>query len=73
MAGSKKQQGESNKEHKSRSSRCDLIFPVGRIHRYYKQGKYSTNLGIGAGVYTAAVLEYITTEILDLAGKAAEE
>ena len=72
MAGTRSKQRDSNKP-QSKSSRCDLIFPVGRIHRCFKQGKYSASVGIGAGVFTAAVLEYITTEILELAGKAAEE
>ena len=62
-----------SRRHQSKSSRCDLIFPVGKIHRFYKQGKYSSTLGIGASVYTAAVLEYITHEVIELAGRAAAE
>ena len=50
-----------------------MIFPVGKINRFYKQGKYAATLGIGASVYTAAVLEYITTEVLMLAGQAAAD
>ncbi|RXG60709.1 Late histone H2A.L3 [Armadillidium vulgare] len=30
---------------KSRSRRAGLYFPVGRIHRYFKRGKYSKRVG----------------------------
>ena len=39
-------------------------FPVGRIGRYLKLGKYATRLGAGAPVYLCAVLEYLCAEIL---------
>ena len=55
---------------KTRSTRAGLQFPVGRIHRYLKRGNYSERVGAGAPVYLAAVLEYLTAEILELAGNA---
>jgi histone H2A len=57
----------------SRSSRAGLQFPVGRIARYLKQGKYAERVGAGAPVYLAAVLEYLAAEVLELAGKAAKD
>ena len=60
-------------KNQSNSSRCDLIFPVGRTTRYIKQGRYANQVGVGAGIFTAAVLEYLTVEILELAGNAADE
>ena len=60
-----------NTKTKSRSSRAGLQFPVGRIHRYLKKGNFSQRVGSGAPVYLAAVMEYLTAEILELAGNAA--
>ena len=58
---------------KTRSSRAGLQFPVGRITRLLKKGNYSERVGVGAPVYLAAVLEYLTAEILELAGNAAKD
>ncbi|XP_063715759.1 histone H2A-like [Symsagittifera roscoffensis] len=58
---------------KTRSSRAGLQFPVGRITRLLKKGNYSQRVGAGAPVYLAAVLEYLTAEILELAGNAAKD
>uniref|UniRef100_UPI00398F1068 histone H2A type 2-A-like n=1 Tax=Pristiophorus japonicus TaxID=55135 RepID=UPI00398F1068 len=52
---------------KSRSSRAGLQFPVGRVHRLLRKGNYAERVGAGAP-YMAAMLEYLTAEILELAG-----
>ena len=57
----------------SRSSKAGLQFPVGRVGRYLKKGKYATRVGAGAPVYLAAVMEYLCAEILELAGNAARD
>jgi histone H2A len=57
----------------SRSSKAGLQFPVGRIARYLKKGRYAQRIGAGAPVYLAAVLEYLTAECLELAGNAARD
>ena len=58
---------------KSRSSRAGLQFPVSRIHRLLRKGNYSERVGAGAPVYLAAVLEYLSAEVLELAGNAARD
>ena len=40
----------------SRSVKAGLQFPVGRIARFLKKGKYAQRVGAGAPVYLAAVL-----------------
>eukprot|EP00980_Cylindrotheca_fusiformis_P009026 scaffold1934_cov79-Cylindrotheca_fusiformis.AAC.15 len=55
------------------SAKAGLQFPVGRIGRYLRQGKYATRMGAGAPVYLAAVLEYLCAEILEMAGTAAHD
>jgi histone H2A len=57
----------------SSSSKAGLQFPVGRIGRFLKKGRYAPRVGAGAPVYLASVLEYLTAEILELAGNAARE
>ena len=57
----------------SSSSKAGLQFPVARVGRYLKKGGYASRVGVGAGVYLAAVLEYLTAEILELAGNAARD
>ncbi|XP_040181433.1 late histone H2A.2.2 [Rana temporaria] len=65
--------GKIKAKSKSRSSRAGLQFPVGRVHRLLRKGNYSHRIGAGAPVYLAAVLEYLTAEILELAGNAARD
>ena len=65
--------GKSAKKAVTKSTKAGLQFPVGRVARYLKAGKYATRIGAGAPVYLAAVLEYLAAEVLELAGNAARD
>uniref|UniRef100_UPI00358EB589 late histone H2A.L3-like n=1 Tax=Myxine glutinosa TaxID=7769 RepID=UPI00358EB589 len=73
MAGRGKGGGKTRAKAKSRSSRAGLQFPLGRVHRHLRKGNYAKRIGAGAPVYLAAVHEYLSAEILELAGNAARD
>ena len=61
-AGGRKTGG-PRKKSVTRSVKAGLQFPVGRIGRYLKKGRYAQRVGSGAPVYLAAVLEYLAAEV----------
>ncbi|KAF9681569.1 PREDICTED: probable histone H2A.5 [Populus euphratica] len=65
--------GGDRKKSVSKSIKAGLQFPVGRISRFLKKGRYAQRLGSGAPIYMAAVLEYLAAEVLELAGNAARD
>ena len=53
----------SDKKSKSRSARAGVIFPVGRIHRHLKEGRYAERISSDAPVFMAAVLQQVVEEV----------
>ncbi|XP_062039109.1 histone H2A-Bbd type 1 [Lepus europaeus] len=55
----------------SRSMRAELQFPVSHVERLLREGHYAQRLSSAAPVFLAGVLEYLTSNILELASKEA--
>ena len=53
----------------SNSFRAGLVFPVGRIGRYMRNGKYCARTGMGAPIMLAAVMEFLCAEVLEISGE----
>lgn len=60
--GGRKGAGERKKAI-TKSVKAGLQFPVGRITRFLKKGRYAQRTGSGAPIYLAAVLEYLAAEV----------
>ena len=57
----------------SGSMKAGTLFPVGRLNRLIKIGRFSERSSSSAGAFMAGVLEYLTAEIIELAGNVAEQ
>lgn len=57
----------------SQAKRAGLIFPPKRFTNRLKAGNYAKRIGLGSGLYLAAILEYLVAEVVELAGKAASD
>lgn len=72
--GGKGKSSDTARKSTSHSARAGLQFPVGRVKRYLKrQAQNKIRVGSKAAIYLTAVLEYLTAEVLELAGNAAKD
>ncbi|XP_078397353.1 histone H2A-like [Cetorhinus maximus] len=73
MSGRSQTRDKGHAKAKTCSSRAGLQFPVGRIHWLLCKDHYAECVGAGAPIYLATVPEYLTAEILELAGYATRD
>lgn len=59
----------AKKVSKKSASKSSLIFPVGRIGTMLRKGRYSKRVSRGAATFLAASLEFLTSEVVELASK----
>ncbi|KAH8053425.1 histone H2A [Aureococcus anophagefferens] len=52
----------------SKAAKAGLQFPVARLNRFLKKGKYATRVGVGAGVYMGALAVRNDEELNKLLG-----
>mmetsp|Transcript_9676 Transcript_9676/g.13211 ORF Transcript_9676/g.13211 Transcript_9676/m.13211 type:complete len:89 (-) Transcript_9676:216-482(-) len=71
MAGTKGAPEPHEKGGRRKSAKSGLILPVGRINRQLVQSRKARQVSIGSGIFLTATLEYLTAEIMQLAGNAA--
>ncbi|XP_072869915.1 histone H2A-like 3 [Chlorocebus sabaeus] len=60
------------RQRRSRSRRAELQFPASRLERCLREGQYARRLSSTTPVFPAGVLQYLTANILEQAGKEAE-
>lgn len=68
MAVSKSDGSKPSRSSKSKSQKAGLLLPASRINRYLRSSSSMKRVGGSAPVYLTGVLEYVVSEILEVAG-----
>ncbi|WVQ98581.1 hypothetical protein IAU59_005709 [Kwoniella sp. CBS 9459] len=55
----------------TKTAKSGLTFPVARLQRYLKRGRYAKTILTSAAVFLAGTLEYLVAELIEMAGTAA--
>ena len=58
---------------KSGKFRAGLLFPIGRCKSMLRKGRYAKRISSDAGVFMAGALQYLASEILEMAGEASHQ
>ncbi|XP_012517031.1 PREDICTED: histone H2A-Bbd type 2/3-like [Propithecus coquereli] len=56
----------------SRTARAELAFSVSHMERLLRDGHYAQRLSSSALVFLAAIVQYLTSKVLELAGNEAQ-
>ena len=73
VKGGKSQKAKNPQEKtrgENRTEKAGLNFPIGKFMRQMREMKLAPRISSGAPVYIAAVIEYLTAELLELSGNA---
>ncbi|XP_004647631.1 histone H2A-Bbd type 1-like [Octodon degus] len=75
MAGKKigRKSSKPRKKAISCSSWAELQFPVSPVERYLREGGYAQRLSSATPVFLTGILEFLTANILDQAGKESQD
>lgn len=70
MPGERNRPGSSSGQRRARSrtARAGLSFSVSHLERLLREGHYSQRLGASAPVFLAAVIQFLTVQVLERAG-----
>ncbi|XP_066212828.1 histone H2A-Bbd type 1 [Saccopteryx leptura] len=77
MSGRRSRRGSSRPNRRTgtcaRTVRAELSFCVSHLERLLREGHYSQRLSSSAPVFMAAIIEYLTAMVLELAGDEAQK
>ncbi|KAM5290168.1 uncharacterized protein AAES06_006915 [Glossophaga mutica] len=78
MPGQRRRRGSSGTGHRrqrgvrTRTARAELLFSVSHLERLLREGHYAQHLTSSAPVFLAAIVQYLTATVLQLAGNEAQ-